>query len=70
MIGDLTCTPCGSAEVVSITPGSDAVFWSGRSLDDQDIGVAPILLARATPDVCYCFRCWVETFRVKNAAQS
>lgn len=68
MIGDLTCTPCGSTDVMSICPGADAIYWVGRSLDDQDIGVAPLLLTPAVPTVCYCLRCWIATFRMNASA--
>lgn len=68
MLADLRCDGCGSEEVMSITPGTDAEYWPGRSFEGQDIGVAPILLCAATRDICYCWPCWLAKFRA-NAVQ-
>jgi hypothetical protein len=57
------CDAHPTARAMSITPGQDAVYALGRTLDDQDGRRPPVIVQAATADICRCLTCWIEAFK-------
>ncbi len=57
------CDTHPTIPAMSIRPGCDAVYEPGRTLDDQDVGAAPVVLEAGCADVCLCLVCWLAAMR-------